>query len=530
MKVEVWSLKEKVGQMFIIAFAGEEMTEELKQAIIEWNVGGVILFQRNLRDNNKVVKLNKQIQALASEHNRPPLWISIDQEGGGISYLWEGMVLSPGNMIIAATGEAQYAYDAAKVMGEQLIELGFTMNYAPNIDVNNNPANPVIGARAFSDSPQEVSIFGKHAVSGYHDAGVIAVAKHFPGHGDTATDSHLGLPVVNKSLEELEQHELLPFKENIEEGLDAIMTAHIVFPAIDKKYPATLSKTILTDLLRETYQFKGLIITDSMEMDAIAKFYGREEGTVKAIQAGADIILACGQDLTSQSAMMERVIQAVFSGELDEAVVNVAVERILFYKDKWMRKEQMGAHSSLAFKKQKEHYRKQMLEIAEAGVTLQRNERGLIPILGHQKVKVISQQTYNDENYMGDRRAIVEYVFNDGNYEVVYLEKEKPSLMEMSKISESLELNQTVLFLINERRTLGEEWAMAYQKISEKTDNIIVVSLWNPQIVHHFPKETRVESYIATYSNTEEVIYALKSLIEGEKPFKGIAPVSLIHY
>ncbi|WP_053070256.1 beta-N-acetylhexosaminidase [Alkalihalobacillus pseudalcaliphilus] len=516
--MEKWTLKEKIGQMFVIAFAGEEVTPELHEAIVEWNIGGVILFQRNLRDVKKVIRLNRDIQEVAKKHGRPPLWISIDQEGGGISYLWDGMVLSPGNMLIGATGNKAYAYEAAKSMGEQLRNLGFNMNYAPNIDVNNNPNNPVIGARAFGDQADKVSAFGIEAVKGYHEAGILAVAKHFPGHGDTEVDSHLGLPIVDKSIEELEINELLPFKENIDSGLEAIMTAHIVFPQIDPEYPATLSKRILHELLREKYQFDGLIITDSMEMHAISKYVGRELGAVKAIEAGADIILACGKDLASQVAMIERVIDAIEAEELELLIVNQALQRIHYSKEKWLSNILEPSLEKVTLKQT--NYQETMKRIAAEGITLQRNPQNLIPFSYNQQIKILSQSTYNDENYMGDRKSLVKEIFAGPQYEVFYLEEANPSQVEVKHFLNSISASDVVVLLINERRKLDRAWIEAYQSIKHVTAQVVVVSLWNPFIDQTY-RDIIFDHYLTTYSQTPEVMMTLKELLEGKHVFAG---------
>jgi beta-N-acetylhexosaminidase len=448
----------------------------------------------------------------------------MDQEGGGISYLWEGMVLSPGNMLIGASDNEGNAYDAAYIMGVQLKKLGFNMNFAPDIDINNNPRNPVIGARSFGENPQKVSQLGKKTIQGYCSAGVLAVGKHFPGHGDTELDSHLSLPKVEKNLEELEQFELLPFIENIRSGMEAVMTAHILFPKLDDEYPATLSSFFLKKLLRDKYDFDGLILTDSMEMHAISKFYGREEGTVKALQAGADIILACGKDVATQELMINAVEQAVRAGVLKEETLQLAVDRIKRYKEKWINHEGL-AGIDLHSLRQKS-YVDTMTQIAREGITLQFDHSCLLPLREEEKVKVISQRTYNDENYVGERKSVVHKIFHEDRYEVTYLEGSCPNNPEVERLPETVKQDQYVFLLVNERRALPPSWVDLYEKLSAKSSNVIVVSLWNPQIVEHFPES--MSTYITTYSYTDQVIAALKELLEGHHPFQGTSPVRLL--
>ena len=524
-----WTLKEKIGQLFIVAFGGEEMTQELEKAIADWNVGGVILFQRNLRDTKKVIELNAAIQNVAKKYNRPPLWISIDQEGGGISYLWDGMVLSPGNMVLGAGKSSENAYRAAHIMGTQLKQLGFNMNFAPVMDINNNPKNPVIGARSFSESPEEVSELAIQTIHGYHHAGMLAVGKHFPGHGDTEYDSHLSLPVVDKSLQALEAFELIPFQRAVQNGMEAVMTAHIVYPQLDKELPATLSSFFLKELLRKTYQFDGLIITDSMEMDAIAQYFGREEGSLRAIQAGADIILACGKDVESQEKMVNAVVAGVETGQINVGCIEESLSRVLRMKEGWINKDELDNLEHINIDEIPKHeYKETMIQIALEGITLQVDNKGYLPIPSSLKPSctVISQRSYNDGSYMGDRTSIVKEVFATDGYDVTYIQGENPTTDEVEQLSKNVESGEYVLVFINERRKLHENWTALVEGFCDKTDRVIVVSLWNPQIVEHLPKE--IAAYITSYSYTDQTLYALKELLEGSHAFKGQSPVTLL--
>ena len=237
-------------------------------------------------------------------------------------------------MTLTATNNSDNAYKIGKIMGDELTHLGINMNLAPSLDVNNNPDNPVIGVRSYSDNPKTVSEYGNKYIKGLQEKGVIATAKHFPGHGDTNVDSHLGLPMITHTLEELEKVELVPFKSAIKNGVDAIMSAHIVFSEIDKSgLPGTLSKVILNDLLRERLNFKGIIVSDCMQMKAIDDQYTTERGTLMGIKAGLDI--ACiSHDLEKQVGALKLIEKAVLKGEISEDLIDEKVERILSYKEK----------------------------------------------------------------------------------------------------------------------------------------------------------------------------------------------------
>lgn len=312
-KIADMTLDEKIGQMLMLEFRywedenGElkevtELNEDIKNAIIKYKVGGIILFAENVHDTEQTTKLTHNIQKAAIENGLDPLLISIDQEGGIVVRLGTGTSL-PGNMALGATKDKKLAYEYGKIIADEIKTLGINVNLAPVMDTNNNPNNPVIGLRSISSDPKLVGELGSEVVKGIQDQGVSAAIKHFPGHGDTETDSHLGLPVVDKTYEEVEKLELVPFKKAVEEGVDMIMTAHISYPklekdtAISKKdgsvvgIPATLSDDIITGIIREKMNYDGIVITDAMKMQAIADHFGEEDAVVMAIKAGVDIPL-----------------------------------------------------------------------------------------------------------------------------------------------------------------------------------------------------------------------------------------------
>ncbi|MFN2362944.1 MAG: glycoside hydrolase family 3 N-terminal domain-containing protein, partial [Halarsenatibacteraceae bacterium] len=273
--IKEMSLQEKLGQLMMIGFNGQRLTAELAEMISKYNVGGIIYFARNIEIPEQVARLSSEIQRVSLESNSIPALISADEEGGVVTRV-KGMTHMPGLMAIGATGDYQEAFKAAKTAGNQLKYLGINMNLAPVLDINNNPENPVIGVRSFGSDPFEVSKFGKKYIAGLQEAEVVACGKHFPGHGDTSVDSHNDLPVIEYGLDRLVEVELRPFKEAINAGIDSIMTAHIAYPELTSEVglPATLSKKILIGILREKLGFKGMIITDCMEMNGIVGTYG----------------------------------------------------------------------------------------------------------------------------------------------------------------------------------------------------------------------------------------------------------------
>lgn len=371
------SLQEKIGQMILCGFQGTEPSEELEALIAEHRIGGVIYFARNVANTKQVAELSSSLQGIAERNGTVPLWISIDQEGGMVARITEGVALMPGSMALAA-GDAgpEGAYEAALISGKELRALGINLNFAPDLDVNNNPDNPVIGVRSFGESPELVAKYGREAVRGFQEANVVATAKHFPGHGDTNVDSHLDLPTITHDEELIRAVELVPFIEAIDAGVDAIMSSHIYFPALEsQKLPVTLSKTVLTGLLREELGYEGVIMTDCMEMHAISEHYGTVAAAVMAVEAGADLVLISHRhDL--QIGAIAAIEQAVREGRVAEAQIDASVERLLALKARRGVDVQpsdaaavgTAAHCAVAKR------------LSEASITLVKDEQGLLPL------------------------------------------------------------------------------------------------------------------------------------------------------
>lgn len=246
------TLKQKIGQMMVAGFPAGELSEEMIGLVREYKVGNVILFSHNIESRDQLRVLCDSIQKLVKEETGEYAFITIDQEGGVVRRLPEGSVNIPGAMALAQTGDKENAYEAALLTGQELRELGINFNLAPVLDINNNPDNPVIGVRSFGPNSAIVTEYGCEMVKGYLDSGIMCSVKHFPGHGDTAVDSHLSLPCIGKSYEELEKEELIPFKEAFRRGAPAVTLAHILFPRIEKEnLPVTMSETMIQGILRK---------------------------------------------------------------------------------------------------------------------------------------------------------------------------------------------------------------------------------------------------------------------------------------
>jgi beta-N-acetylhexosaminidase len=382
MDIRSMTLEEKVGQLVMAGFDGLRPSARAMRLVQEHRVGGVIYFARNVAGVRQVAELSDALQQAAKEAGAPPLWISIDQEGGMVARLTDGVALIPGAMALAAGGSPEAAYRAARLCGEELRALGINLNFAPVLDVNNNPRNPVIGVRSFGEDPESVAAFGAATVRGLQDAGVAATAKHFPGHGDTEVDSHLDLPVVPHGRERMLAVELKPFMAAIEAGVDCIMSSHIYFPAFEKrKLPVTLSPGVLTGLLRRELGFEGVIVTDCMEMHAISKHYGTVEASVMAIEAGADAVLI-SHTYELQLGAIEAIVGAVRSGRLCEERIDASVRRLLALKAKrglFARGDAAPMEERLKAVGTPEHLAT-AAALSLAGVTVVKNDGGLLPL------------------------------------------------------------------------------------------------------------------------------------------------------
>jgi beta-N-acetylhexosaminidase len=394
------TLEQKVGQLFVIEVAGRDATtvsdtakatnqrlfgvDTPAQAVAKYQPGGVIYYTTRNNDDNigdpaQVATLSNGLQTAAlAQPARIPLQISVDQEGGAlVARFGAPATQMPGNMALGAGRSAADARRSAEVIGTELAAVGVTQDYAPVSDVNINPNNPVIGIRSIGGDPGLVSNLAAAQVAGYHDGGVSAVAKHFPGHGDTGVDSHFGLPEVTHSLDQIHQIDLPPFRADIAAGVDTIMTAHVVMPAIDPGVPATMSNKILTGLLRDELGFDGLIVTDALDMAGATATYPPNVAPVKALMAGADQLLVAPQMDTAYGS----VLAAARSGQISAQRLDESVYRVLLHKfqrglfrdalvDPAAAPQVLGAPQHLA----------DAQAITNRTTTLVKNDRGLLPL------------------------------------------------------------------------------------------------------------------------------------------------------
>lgn len=339
------SLEEKIGQLLIIGLEDKAINQATTNMIEQYKVGGFIYFARNIEDNLQLLNLTKDLKGL-NESNPAPLFISIDEEGGRVSRLPKEYKRLPESKTIGDLNDLELSYEYGKLLGLRLNTVGINLNFAPVLDINSNPKNPVIGNRSFGNRADLVTSNGLEVLKGIESTGVIASIKHFPGHGDTSVDSHINLPIVNKTLKELEDLELVPFKAAIEENVHMIMVAHILFPELDPVYPSTMSQNILTDLLRKELGFNGVIISDDMTMGAIVENYTLEFAVLEFLKAGGDIALIChGQD--NPIKVINFIKESISNGEITMEDIDEKVYRILTLKDNYKLMDNVDDNISL---------------------------------------------------------------------------------------------------------------------------------------------------------------------------------------
>lgn len=332
-QIKGMTLEEKIGQMVIVGFDGYAVNDAIRAMIRNYHVGGIILYSYNVQNSNQLLALVNTLKRV-NAINGIPLFISVDEEGGRVSRMPAELKKFPANAVIGSKNNGDLSYRIGKVIAEEIKAFGFNMDFAPVLDINSNPDNPVIGDRSFGPNPQIVSKLGVQTMKGIQAEGVIPVVKHFPGHGDTSVDSHVGLPVVNYDLNRLKSFELVPFAEAVKNGADAVMVAHILLNKIDPANPSSLSKAVITDILRGQLNFNGVVISDDMTMGAIVKNYDLANAAVKSINAGGDIVLV-SRGYDNEVKVMDALKNAVLNGTISRQRLDDSVYRILKLKRKY---------------------------------------------------------------------------------------------------------------------------------------------------------------------------------------------------
>lgn len=332
-QIESMTLEEKIGQMLMVGFEGLELDEQIIKMIEEDYLGGVILFKRNINDAPQLLNLINDLKT-TNMKNKIPIFVGVDEEGGSISRMPDAFRKIPTNRNIGKQNDEEFAFKIGSTIGNEIKSLGFNVDFAPVLDIDSNPNNPVIGDRSLGSDEKIVSDLGIQIMKGIQSQDIISVVKHFPGHGDTLVDSHVGLPTVDKNIDDLMEFELIPFKEAIKHNVDGIMVAHILYSNLDPQNPASLSEKIIDGLLREQMNYDGLVITDDMTMGAILENYDIGDAAVQSIKAGSDILLVChGYD--NEIKALDSLRASVRDGVISEERIDESVYRILTLKEKY---------------------------------------------------------------------------------------------------------------------------------------------------------------------------------------------------
>ena len=327
------TVQEKIGQLVLVGIEGTALDDTSRRLLEDYHVGGFIFFKDNIESAQQSVKLFNDLKE-ANAANPVPLWLSIDEEGGRVTRFPDEYVKLPSSGKVGSKGDLALTKRVGGLIAQKVAGLGLNMVFAPVLDINSNPNNPVIGDRSFGNSAETVSTQGIASMKGIQEHGVVPVVKHFPGHGDTSVDSHLGLPVVNHDLERLHKLELVPFQQAIDEGADVVMVAHLLMKSIDPDTPSSYSKPVINDLLREEMGFKGVVITDDMTMGAISGSTDVGEASVKSVVAGSNMILI-GHEYALEEAVIQALTEAVESGVIPEETLNDRVRATLELKHKY---------------------------------------------------------------------------------------------------------------------------------------------------------------------------------------------------
>ncbi|MGO1975208.1 MAG: glycoside hydrolase family 3 protein [Propionibacteriaceae bacterium] len=524
------TLADKVGQLFVpyvngaTADADDPRNTDLygvgsiAEIIERYRVGGVIYFgwSDNLEDPQQVARLSNGIQAAATAlPSGVPALVSIDQEEGVVIRLPQPSTQLPGTMALGATGDPLLAELAARITGKELRAVGVNQNYAPLADVNVNALNPVIGVRSFGADPATVAALVEGQVDGFHHAGIASTVKHFPGHGDTEVDSHLGLPVIDHTRAELDEIDLPPFRKAIAAGADAVMTAHIVVPALDPDgMPATLSKPILTDLLRDELGFDGVIVTDSLLMEGVRTIFDDDRVPIEAIKAGADQMLM-PPDL---GLAIDAVTAAVEDGEISTDRLDASVQRILRMKTaRGLFDEPPADVDAVPEILATKAHLLASDRIGNASITVLKNDDALLPVSGTDSVLVTG---WGEDAVPTLVDALVA-----GGVHATGLPAQEPDAAHIAEVAATA-ADHGVVVVLTQSGVFGitEPQQALVQALVDTGLPVVAAAVRNPyDVVHH----ADTTAAVVTYSYAEVSLQSLARVLAGTVRPSGTLPVDL---
>lgn len=521
------NLREKIGQMINIRLVGDftnfqsERFLEYRREVEQNKIGGFTVYRG---DANTIASLTNELQRIS----KVPLLFSADYERGLRMNVRNGTPFTT-NMGVGAAGDVQAAYRQGKIICEEMRAIGVNWLFAPVVDINNNPDNPVINVRSYGENPQKVGEFGSALAKGVKDANCLATLKHFPGHGDTATDSHIGLSVVPIDKARLDSVELVPFKMAIQSGVDSVMTAHVALPQITgDDVPSTLNPKVSNDILRKELNFDGIISTDAMEMGAIIKNYSEEKSVVMAVQAGADVILL---PLNATNAI-NAVEAAVRRGEITEQRIDESVRRLLRAKYRIGLTENTQVDLTKVNQLvENPEYVREANSIAEKSITLLRNANEMLPLNVEKANRTLFVVAAADDDPAEGAAFMPEVQRRAQNAKILRLDYRNGKEDFEKAVAEARSFDSIVLAVFVKRAAGKGTVALpenltnfVQQMISMKEKNIAVIAFGSPYLIRQFP-EAKV--YAVTYAIEDVAQNAAVRTLFGEVPFQGKLPVRI---
>jgi len=513
-------------QHLMLAFKGMSCPkEEESTRLFSYAPVGFTLFRSfNIQNPAQVKRLVDDLQRKATESNLPPLLVGLDQEGGQLMAVGDCTQL-PGNMALGATRSPQLAEKAGRVLGRELAAMGINLDYAPCVDVNINPLNPVVGVRSFSENPTLVAELSVALINGIQSQGVAATVKHFPGHGDTSTDSHLQMPIVNHQLEDTRVIDIPPFKAAIESGVKLIMTGHLGLPGVveEEGVPATLSNKIIGGILRKELGFNGVVITDAMDMHAIKQGESLEGDVVKTLQAGVDLLLMT-TDPDSHRLAYDGIQKAISSNKLGADILSASTSRIASLRSWLTTKRQQPGLEVI----QCAEHRQIAREIAEASVTLVRDRKHLLPLRLPSKARIAVIVPQPKDLTPADTSSYIKPQLTESLREfhnnldefIITLD---PDYKEIAEIIQAInDYDLVIAGTINAYSLPGQ--VNLIHELNKSCRNLIVAALRLP---YDLAKFSEIDEYVCTYSILEPSIQALSRALFGEILWKGQLPVTI---
>lgn len=540
------TLDEKLGQMFLLAFEKARL-DEARVLFEDYFVGASYISNDNVPNITNAVELTSKLQSYAAKTRlKIPLILGVDQEGA-----WGVIVpdscTGPGNMALGATHRSEDSRAMYKVIGEELKAVGLHAVFGPCADCNSNPYNSIIGMRSFGEKPGLVGAMTAAGIQGLHDGGIISTIKHFPGHGDTTLDSHRGIPTVSRSKDDLVAIDFAPFKQGINAGTDMVMTSHIIFTALDPENPATLSSIILQKVLREELGFDGVIVSDSMNMQAMLKNYTPADAAIRAFNAGVDLLMLAEehyshnaqQYLEQQTSLIRTVKAAVENGQLPLARIEAAVKRVLRLKQQYATVLETIPTISEAYAIVGSQTNRQIeLEVSRHAVSIMKNINNLIPLDTTKPILLINTTSRDSYNILGSTRGIgPNQTMPAFDY---FVDAMRPYYPQMEIVSAETILQGNIELIIKNDRPIiavtenyplpgvdfeqSSQIRIIKQLASQASDRLIVVALRDPYELAELPD---LKTYVCAFSFRPSSAQAAADVLSGTIIPQGVTPVSI---